>query len=140
MEGNKLAMGITAAVKLLGRGLLLTSAWLCWRPAPDEIQRRHQGRAIRTWMVGFVACAMAWTLIDALDWRRESHGYGWAPWIINAPMVAWHGMVLLTLTLLTTILVANALESPEAVHVPKRGGFVPPPPPRPADQGPIDVP
>jgi hypothetical protein len=59
----------------------------------------------------------------------------------RAPMLLWHGVVQVTLTLIVTVLVALALERPAMPFQPRKEGpmdVAPPPPP--ADLGPIDVP
>jgi hypothetical protein len=131
---------LSSLVMTAGRGCLLLSAWETWRPAADEIVVRDRARRVRQLMIGSVMGSFWSSVISAFNWSAESHGFG-GVWYDNIPLLIWQGLVQLTLTLLTTILLAIALEAPERLSETKSKApdFQPPPEP-PRDTSPIDVP
>lgn len=128
----------SSLVLLAGRGILLWSSILSWRACPNEGVARDRARKIKSLMAYSVLATFGSSILTALFWNADAYDYAWAR---NRPMLVWHGFVQLTLTLLATILVAGALETPTIPFEPrKRGPVFPEPPPPAVDQGPIDVP
>jgi len=134
------ALAASAAL-LGGRLLVLWCAADAWRPAADLGGLRDRARATQRRMIPASLLGLGSAAMTCFFWRVEAHGVGGS--VSNAPMVLWHGVVQLTLTVQVAILLAVALEHETASFQPrKKGSSFPesPPPPPPQDLGPIDVP
>lgn len=118
------------------RVCLLCAAWDAWRPAPDEMELLRRAQRSGLYLPVSAAASMLASFVTGITWSAESHRLGG---YADTTMLVWHGVVQMTLTLLSAILVARALEDPRLLHEETPPPFAPEPE-RPRNTGPIDVP